>query len=626
MWANVVLPALGWQCFAALANPTAACRRAVGGAGTGRRPDGEASEREGAIRDRGAGEQRASARCLFRRHRPARPYDVHARRAESRSQGRFASQPNFSPLGRRPDARNRRNATTDDQGSSPCDLRAFAASRGCVPAGQSAQYEFPQGRRLVHPSRGSLSTRARIPVSLPAGCASTSRLHGCRSCRGEAGGALAGGSPLAAAATVVSGRFPAFSSPCSSCSCWCVPHATAGAVALAYAPWQRERRRPHPPGPPFPLPPPGPVLSPLEQALVLLENAVSGRWSAAEQRRGPRARRGGTGSARTGGIPSFARAARALAWSEDVRRCRKPRSSLLASGSVLDETYETHRNRGQHDGSPGLPARGLSAHVRCRLARTRKRFPSHPRMRTAQSLRLGLAATASERLILAGVGEPGSRKTGERGTAIAPGETRRDRHPILSLSDRGETIQRRSGAAHSGAHRREPANIGLVVFSYTRQVRTSCLPPGTTPRRSCGRCCFRLLVAPRLGLTLSIPGRRRFRAGTQISTRDQSSQETMPRAATRSVNRVPSSFSQRHTRPAATMMCGHLRRSISKPAATTESDLRSVPLGPSTAARVLFGDAIVGRRFREASDVRLGRRRPAARLSETDGHLPGHAS
>ena len=84
------------------------------------------------------------------------------------------------------------------------------------------------------------------------------------------------------------------------------------------------------------------MLSPLEQALVLLENAVRVD-GAADQRRAlelvaeelERAAWGDT---------ELAQAARALAWSEGVPPVRQTTELAARVRSVLDETYETHRN------------------------------------------------------------------------------------------------------------------------------------------------------------------------------------------------------------------------------------------------------------------------------------------
>jgi hypothetical protein len=116
--------------------------------------------------------------------------------------------------------------------------------------------------------------------------------------------------------------------------------ATAGAVALGYAAWPPAAAAPPPE--PAPLPPPAPALSPLEQALVLLENAVRVD-GAADQRRALELVAEELERA-AWGDPKLAQAARALAWSEGVPPVRQTTELAARVRSVLDETYETHRN------------------------------------------------------------------------------------------------------------------------------------------------------------------------------------------------------------------------------------------------------------------------------------------
>jgi hypothetical protein len=89
--------------------------------------------------------------------------------------------------------------------------------------------------------------------------------------------------------------------------------ATAGGVALAYVAWPR--REPPPPPPPAP-PAPVRVLSPLEQALELLENSI--RVDGAPEQRRALEQVAEQLELSDWGDSKLAREARVLAWSEDV--------------------------------------------------------------------------------------------------------------------------------------------------------------------------------------------------------------------------------------------------------------------------------------------------------------------
>lgn len=110
--------------------------------------------------------------------------------------------------------------------------------------------------------------------------------------------------------------------------------AVAGA-ALAYVAWPR--RQPAPPPAPAP-PPPAPVLSPLEQALVLLENSIRVN-GAAEQRRALE-QVAEQLELSEWGDSKLAREARVLAWSEDVPPVDMTTSLAARVRSALPEDEE----------------------------------------------------------------------------------------------------------------------------------------------------------------------------------------------------------------------------------------------------------------------------------------------
>jgi hypothetical protein len=116
--------------------------------------------------------------------------------------------------------------------------------------------------------------------------------------------------------------------------------AVGGAVALAYLAWPRAELVLH--LPPQPPPPPVPALSPLEQALVLLENAVRVD-GASDQRRALELVAEELERA-AWGDPALAHTARTLAWSEGIPPLAETTELAARVRSVLDETYEAHRN------------------------------------------------------------------------------------------------------------------------------------------------------------------------------------------------------------------------------------------------------------------------------------------
>jgi hypothetical protein len=121
--------------------------------------------------------------------------------------------------------------------------------------------------------------------------------------------------------------------------------AIAGAVALAYVAWPR--RQPAPPPLPAP-PPPVRVLSPLEQALELLEDSIRVN-GAAEQRRALE-QVAEQLELSEWGDSKLAREARVLAWSEDVPPVEQTTSLAAQVRDVLPEVEEPSENG---DGSAG---------------------------------------------------------------------------------------------------------------------------------------------------------------------------------------------------------------------------------------------------------------------------------
>jgi hypothetical protein len=231
----------------------------------------------------------------------------------------------------------RRIASTYEQAHVRTTFVLRCLTGACVPAGQSALYEFPQGR-VSFIRRGDRFDESSIPVRLP-GVRVYSRLTDVV--------------PVDDSRPSVPWQVDLLSLPAPSLRV--APStlvlllllgalaATAGAVALAYAAWPRALA---PPPAPAPMPPPGPALSPLEQALVLLENAVRVD-GAADQRRALELVAEELERA-AWGDPKLAQAARALAWSEGVPPVNQTTELAARVRSVLDETHETHRNGDSH--------------------------------------------------------------------------------------------------------------------------------------------------------------------------------------------------------------------------------------------------------------------------------------
>ena len=115
--------------------------------------------------------------------------------------------------------------------------------------------------------------------------------------------------------------------------------AAIGGVVLAYVAWPR--RVPAPPPEPLP-PPPVPVLSPLEQALVLLEHSIRSNGAAAQRRALEQVAEQLELS--DWGDDKLAREARVLAWSEDVPPVEETTSLAARVRSALPEVEEQEEN------------------------------------------------------------------------------------------------------------------------------------------------------------------------------------------------------------------------------------------------------------------------------------------
>lgn len=120
--------------------------------------------------------------------------------------------------------------------------------------------------------------------------------------------------------------------------------AALGAGSLAYVAWPR-RALPPPPEP-EPEPPPEPTLSPLAQALILLENAVR-IDGAADQRRALELVAEELERA-AWGDPTLAHTARALAWSEGVPPVDQTTALAARVRAVLDQTHDGRKNGDGH--------------------------------------------------------------------------------------------------------------------------------------------------------------------------------------------------------------------------------------------------------------------------------------
>jgi hypothetical protein len=196
----------------------------------------------------------------------------------------------------------------------------------CVLSGQSARLEFPPARIAFTGPGDAPTDRSSIdaswPVLLVYSRFATANLAG-------------DDSPSAWQADLVS--LPAASyrvSPGILMALLVSGAALAffAAAGLAYVVWPR---RAPPPPEPEPEPEPEPVLSPLEQALLLLEESVRVN-GAADQRRALELVAEELELAEWGD-PTLARAARALAWSEDIPPVHETTGLAARVRAALDE-------------------------------------------------------------------------------------------------------------------------------------------------------------------------------------------------------------------------------------------------------------------------------------------------
>ncbi len=119
--------------------------------------------------------------------------------------------------------------------------------------------------------------------------------------------------------------------------------AVAAGIGLAYVAWPRHA--PAPPPEPAP-PPPEPVLSPLEQALVLLEHSIRVNGAAAQRRALEQVAEQLELS--EWGDPELARDARVLAWSEDVPPVEETTSLAARVRGALPVVEEASENGDGH--------------------------------------------------------------------------------------------------------------------------------------------------------------------------------------------------------------------------------------------------------------------------------------
>jgi hypothetical protein len=117
--------------------------------------------------------------------------------------------------------------------------------------------------------------------------------------------------------------------------------AAVAGLALAYVAWPRRVPAPPPTPPP---PAPVPVLSPLEQALVLLEESIRRNGAAAQRRALEQVAEQLELS--DWGDASLAREARVLAWSEDVPPVDETTGLAARVRSVLPDVEEPEENGG----------------------------------------------------------------------------------------------------------------------------------------------------------------------------------------------------------------------------------------------------------------------------------------
>ena len=187
-------------------------------------------------------------------------------------------------------------------------------------------------------------------------------------------------------------------------------------------------------------------------------------------------------------------------------------------------------------------------------------------------------------------------RTGETGVVVVD----------LSLSIEGEdyTVVRRALRQLIA----ENASIGLVVFS---DVAYELLPPGTPASQL--QPLLRLLVPPRLGPPVN-PWTQTFRAGTQISVALDLAKGMLERD--RVVDGSVLLVSDLETAPDDVPALASSIQSLRQAGIA----LHVVALGPSTEARLLFGDSIEDGVFEAPSSS--GAEAEATRVTETTVTYP----
>jgi hypothetical protein len=223
----------------------------------------------------------------------------------------------------------------DDGNTSHLRITYFlrCVSGTCVPSGQSGRYAFPFARIAYGAPSDQSIEESSIELPLPA-----IRVYS----RFALGNREAGPNESPWRADVLT--LPAVSydvSPGVLVFVLLVLAALAGAggLALAWVAWPRREPAPPPVPPP---PPPVRVLSPLEQALELLENSIRVN-GAAEQRRALEQVAEQLELADWGDT-KLAREARFLAWSEDVPPVEATTSLAARVRDALPEVEEPSQN------------------------------------------------------------------------------------------------------------------------------------------------------------------------------------------------------------------------------------------------------------------------------------------
>ena len=194
--------------------------------------------------------------------------------------------------------------------------------------------------------------------------------------------------------------------------------------------------------------------------------------------------------------------------------------------------------------------------------------------------RLVLATTAVALVVLAAWSSR-DLETGERGL-VRPGTTG------VVVVDLSLSIEGEDYAVLRRAFRQlieENSSIGLVVFS---DVAYELLPPGTPASQL--RPLLRLLVPPRLGPPVN-PWTQIFRAGTQISTALELEKQMLERdhVVSGSVLLVSDLQTAPDDVPALARTIASIQRD--------DIALDVVALGPSSDARLLFGNTITDGEF-----------------------------